>query len=518
MNGILQGSDTNPVANWGDTANAGINLEGATQVTFWARGETGSEKVEFFALGAGRDAVTGTAQNPFPDSSPKVSKTITLSTSWQQYSIALTGRDLSYVLGGFGWAAKAADNGQQNIVFYLDDIAYDKARTAEPRFLVSYETQPGTVDFDLILRNVSYTYDNAVALISLLGAGESSRAKLIADAFVYAQDHDRFFNDGRLRNAYQGGDLALPPGWTPNGKNGTVRMPGWIDRTTNKWTEDPGQVGSDTGNMAWAMLALLAYYDVSKDTKYLTAVINLADWVEANCRDTRGAGGYTAGYYGWEPSVSQPVQQQQTYKSSEHNIDLYAVFQRLYTITGDTKWRDRAQAAKQFVIAMWDGSQGQGKFSTGTGTDGATINTTAHQLPLDVQAWAILSLKDDGIPYRNALTFAEQHMLVLNTDKTAALGFDFNDDLDGVWYEGTAQMTEAFRYVGRQASADTYLALLKAAQLSTGAIPAANKESITTGFKLSDGSDWLYFKRPHVGATAWLLLAEKGVNPFWPGF
>ncbi|MBI5589471.1 MAG: hypothetical protein HY881_03200 [Deltaproteobacteria bacterium] len=520
MNGVLQGTASSPSENWGDTPNAGMDLSGATQITFWAKGDKGGERAEFFALGIGRNSSTGLAEKPYPDSSPKASSgVVTLSNDWQKFTISLVGRDLGYVLGGFGWVAAATENGQHDIVFYLDDITYDKNRSSEPRFLVSYETEPGTNSFDLIMRNVAYTYDNAVALISLLGASENNRAKLIADAFVYAQNNDRYFTDGRLRNAYQGGDISLPPGWYPNGKIGTVRMPGWSDPSTNNWIEDANQVGSDTGNMAWAMLSLLAYYDVTEDNTYLSSVIKMADWVEVNCRDTRGAGGYSAGFYGWEPNPNQPVQKQQKYKSTEHNIDLFAVFQRLFTITGDTKWRDRAQAAKQFVVAMWDDSQAPGKFWTGTGDDGVTINKTQYQLPLDVQAWAVLSLKDEGIPYWSALSYAEQNMLVLNADKTEPLGFDFNNDLDGVWYEGTAQMTEAFRYIGQQANADKFLSILKSSQLSTGAMPATNKDTITTGFQLSDGSDWLYYQRPHVGATSWLLLAEKGVNPYyWPGF
>ena len=37
-----------------------------------------------------------------------------------------------------------------------------------------------------------------------------------------------------------------------------MKLSGWWDDKQNRWVEDPYQVGSDTGNMAWAMLALLA--------------------------------------------------------------------------------------------------------------------------------------------------------------------------------------------------------------------------------------------------------------------
>lgn len=136
--------------------------------------------------------------------------------------------------------------------FYLDDIQYDEARLDEPRLLVSYETLPfpPAPDFDTIMKNVAFICDNAVVHLAYLAHGTADalrRARLLADALVYAQDHDRFYSDGRLRNAYQGGDLVLPPGWTPNGHRGTARLPGWWDSTQQKWVESADQVGTTTG-------------------------------------------------------------------------------------------------------------------------------------------------------------------------------------------------------------------------------------------------------------------------------
>jgi hypothetical protein len=38
---------------------------------------------------------------------------------------------------------------------------------------------------------------------------------------------------------------------------------------------------------------------------------------------------------------------------------------------------------------------------------------------------------------------------------------------------------------------------------------AADRDGLTTGF------GWSYNRRPHVGATAWLVLAAARANPFW---
>jgi hypothetical protein len=497
MNGVLRGAEVAPRENWGDEPNAGIDLSGATKLTFWARGADGGEQVEFFAFGVGRDADTGAPIKPNPDSSRKVSTGyVTLSPEWHEYALDLRGRDLSYVLGGFGWVTNAPRNSNRDITFYLDDIRYYKPRLDEPRFLVSYETGVGT-DFDRVMRNVAFVYDNALAALAFMAAGDMERAKLIVDAFLYAQQNDRFYTDGRLRNAYQGGDLWLPPGWTPNGQANTVRMPGWYDPGEQKWLEDRGAVSTSAGNVAWAMLALLAYYEKVGGSQYLSAAQQIGEWVEANCRDTRGAGGYTGGVEGWEPNQTTV-----SWKSTEHNIDLYVAFERLYGLAGDAKWQGGADHAKRFVLAMWD--EADGKFWTGTRDDGVTVNTDV--IPLDIQAWAVLALRVEGAPYWRALEYAEGHLKVNG-------GFDFNQDRDGIWHEGTAQMAVAYQATGQQEKACQLVDLLESAQarFGSGALPASDGDELTTGF------DWFYFRRAHVGATAWFILAAREANPFWIG-
>lgn len=221
----------------------------------------------------------------------------------------------------------------------------------------------------------------------------------------------------------------------------------------------------------------------------------MGEWVERNCRDARGAGGYTAGFEGWEPSPTKL-----TYKATEHNIDLYAAFQRLYLITGEECWREQASHAKRFILAMWD--KMEGKFWAGTQEDGVTINNEV--VPLDVQAWAVLAFKEgEGKPYWKALEYAQRH-------QRAGKGFDFNADCDGIWYEGTAHMALAYNFTRQGAKWRDLIDFLRSAQ-EEGGLPAADRDGLTTGF------DWFYFRRLHVGATAWLVLAEHGVNPFWFG-
>jgi hypothetical protein len=322
LNGVLPSGQSEPQANWGDVAEAGFPLPGAKRLRFRARGQKGGERVEFFLAGVGWNPDTHVQEAAHPDSSLKqTTHYLTLSSSWKEYTIDLTDTDMSYVLCGFGWVASVGENGRKDIVFYLDDIRYELARTDEPRFLLSYQTTLGTNAFDLITRNVAYTYDNAVASIAFLAAGQTNRALMIADAFVYALGHDRYYADGRLRNAYQAGDLALPPGWFANGAPGTVRLPGWYDAATNGWLESAVHVGITAGNQAWAALALLNAYEATGKAEYLEAARAMAPGWRPAAATSVAREGTPGGYEGWEPLPTKAM-----YKSTEHVLDVYALF------------------------------------------------------------------------------------------------------------------------------------------------------------------------------------------------
>ena len=105
-----------PDSNWGDKI-GGYDLTGATKLTFWARGEKGGEKAEFKVGG-----ITG----KYPDSlRPPVSTgVVILSDNWQQYTIDLTGKDLSHIIGGFVWVTNKNRN-PYGCTIYLDDIRYE---------------------------------------------------------------------------------------------------------------------------------------------------------------------------------------------------------------------------------------------------------------------------------------------------------------------------------------------------------------------------------------------------------
>lgn len=102
-----------PANNWG--SKKGLDLTGHKRLSFWVRGETGKEVLNFQA---------GGIKGEHPDTFMKELKGVKLSTQWKQYVIDLSGRDLSNVSGGFCWTADSKQN-TGSVVFYFGEIAYE---------------------------------------------------------------------------------------------------------------------------------------------------------------------------------------------------------------------------------------------------------------------------------------------------------------------------------------------------------------------------------------------------------
>ena len=110
-----------PANNWG--AAPGLLVPaGATQITFYARGALGGEKVTFSAGGTGVASATA----PCVDTVVGTTADTALTTTWTQYTIPLTGTYAGGVLNGFTWVAAADEipNGAATETFYIDDIEW----------------------------------------------------------------------------------------------------------------------------------------------------------------------------------------------------------------------------------------------------------------------------------------------------------------------------------------------------------------------------------------------------------
>ena len=112
----------NPANNWG-SKKGGFDLTGMTKLTFWARGAKGGEVLQKVMVGG----IKGT----YPDSSITEVGPIELTDTWKQYTINLSGKDLSYISGGFGWVA-TSDLDPEGCTFYMDDITFEVDTAMKP--------------------------------------------------------------------------------------------------------------------------------------------------------------------------------------------------------------------------------------------------------------------------------------------------------------------------------------------------------------------------------------------------
>ncbi len=105
----------NPANNWG-ARDGGFDLTGAETLTFWAKGENGSEVINEFKIGG----ITG----EYADSDSAGIGPVVLTGEWKRYTINLEGLDLSYISGGFCWSLSKMEN-PEGVTFYLDEIRYE---------------------------------------------------------------------------------------------------------------------------------------------------------------------------------------------------------------------------------------------------------------------------------------------------------------------------------------------------------------------------------------------------------
>ena len=320
------------------------------------------------------------------------------------------------------------------------------------------------------------TYDNAVVIDAYLAegtAGGVARAETIGNGLVSLQDHDPA-RDGRLRNGY----APVP-----------------LDGAHDIQAADPA---SSTGTLAWAGQALVQLYAATRIRAYLRGAIRLGDWIQSRC-----SGGRPGGYTGGDTAAGAKI----PWKSTEHNIDVYAFFRLLARETGSPAWSRRAAWARRFVVSMW--VPGQGRFYLGTTADGVTPNDSARVE--DVNSWSYLALHDPA--YAGSVSWDVANLGV------AAAGFRgvsyCTGDRTGVWFEGTAHVADALRLrqqPGDSARAASYLAGLAYAQAHG---PNADGLGIMAASHdtLSDCQGGDLYASLHTGTTAWYILAAGGTDP-----
>ncbi|MDP2940457.1 MAG: hypothetical protein Q8O13_10375 [Candidatus Omnitrophota bacterium] len=390
--------------------------------------------------------------------------------------------DLSVIVenGGGGGGGGSSSSRQRAFQHLYESM--DRYETSGIRLIESFSYPYPDGQF-----GTAWVYDNALAIIALVSRGypeDKARARLLCETLIWAQHHDpNGYNDGRLRDSYWATDID------PNGPNGAAAA------------KDPN---TSTGNMAWTIIAWLYYYNHAGDSDqaFRQQVLDAAKWL-GNFLETAWspAGpypGYHIGYAGWDPYVIDP-----DIKSTEQNADLYIAFKRLSeTPSAESYWLSQALRARTFVLSMRNA--GQSRYYVGTTETGA-INDNPQAL--DANAMPILSLNDF-----TPINWIENNCHLFSDGFE---GFDFNNDRDGIWFEGTGQMAVVYKMAGRSLDSRKYILQMRQAQnipapYGNGkGIISASHDGVSTGFEW-----WLLFKSMSLSATSWFIFAEFGLNPF----
>lgn len=340
-----------------------------------------------------------------------------------------------------------------------------------PALLPSYliRTSAHANDFDITQSNVAYVYDNALAGLFLFNAGYTTEALRIAQALEIAQAHDRFFHDGRLRNAYAAGPMYLP-----------AKLPGFWNNKTNQWDEDPYQVGSDTGPIAWAMLLWAKVgmeAPANKAGNFLNATL-------------KAPLGYYGGLYGYDQS-----QQKLLWESTEQNLDLAVAFKKLNRM-------EDAEHAKAFVEAAYNPQEKL--YKTGLTADGRP----GAMLAADAGIW----------PYLAGLGRPESAERAIDKLRHGE-GIGFSDASHGIWLEGTAFAALALRSI-RGALATSFMDTVQENVSPQGYVYATVSPILRTGLKVGPSlknslppQDFNYYRYPALSTTSWAGMAALNINP-----
>lgn len=404
-----------------------------------------------------------------------------------------------------------------NAYSFLDQMMDAYATGATTRLTQSYADQIG-------LQSSAFTYDNALILCAYLlrrGSGDIARAQVIGNGLLYAQQTDPA-GDGRFRQAYFVDHAD---------SNGVFVNPGFSFFQ-----------GSAVGDVAWAGIALAQLFERTRVKKYLDGAVKAATFIETTTRDNTNVppGGYFFG-------------NGQSNKSTEHNIDVYALFTMLARLTGNTSWLDGAQHARTFVEAMYNSSAGF--FWTGTSDP---THIFFDNIPEDVQTWSYLAFLDAG--FAASLEWVKTNLATTDTSFAFNNGWHFNGnfrvsgetyaslsklgtvlgdqsvDADAVWCEGTSHTVAALLARGLPAKKDIssfhgdvntaslMLESVQVAQASLGSGQTVGGKTLVDGqgivaatSPLNTGFGFNFLPFRHIGASSWYVMAAQVANPLQLG-
>jgi len=342
---------------------------------------------------------------------------------------------------------------------------------------------------DYNLKDVSYTYDQALAIISYALFGEQSKAKKVLSFYLNKAQKAK---SGGYYNAY----------YSNNG--------------------DSAEFIAHAGPNLWLGLAVLQYTYKTKDYAYIKIAEEVANWIISLQDKEFGIPGGEA----------------ITWYSTEHNLDAYAFFNMFYELTSDKKYKDSAETVLAWLSKY---AYNNSSIPINRGKGDSTIAT-------DTYAWSIAALgprllKESSMNPDEIITFAKENSAVTVEyidrfgKQINVSGFDFakpeHTARGGIIScEWTAQMVLSFnimsdyykaqgdanKSMGYHNEALKYLGELNKMIISSSSafgqgewcLPYSSHENADTGhgWRTPQGK-----KTGSVAATAYTIFALSDFNP-----
>jgi hypothetical protein len=356
------------------------------------------------------------------------------------------------------------------------------AQSFTPTGLIrSYQYQVGEVGYGTGIQDLTYVYDQAVALFAAVSQSHSTQAKQLVGGLLKMQT---------TSGGHAGGFVFAAPQLSPTYTNPYYR----------------------TGADAIAVDALLAYikaYPGDTDiVSYKAAATSALDFLQS-LYSTSGAtaGLYLGGFgtYSGTPETFDPSYAV-TFASTEHNIDVWHALTSASQVLGNsvTNYVQRASDLDAAITAKLY-NMSLGRLNQGINTE---LPDTGD--PLDVNTWGAIYMYATGKTVQANAALA--HLTAFENTVGGVTGYaPFYDSpgypgaLANVWFEGSFGAALAQFDVGNYSTYRSLLDQLTNAQEVDGSFRYSKVEDLTYGIGVSKS----------VASTAWYILATAGRRTIW---
>ena len=438
---------------------------------------------------------------------------------------------------------------QRDYLKYVEDyldrqtILIDNSALGKPNDHVvrTYNVGPGN-PFEV----AADTYDNSLAAQFFTAIGKPQKAARILDTWLRMSESAT--SDPDTKGLFWPRVQITNVEWAVS----------WLDGDSHK--------ALDVGNNSMMGLAFCKYYlqfqSAGADIRYYNAAKTIMSTIHNNyqCNDT------TKGYKGRKARAGDPGGGNQSWRSVEHNLDMYALgacVEEAASLAGDGTATAVAvkQRAGAFVDAMWDAPYNRYRVGTGLCEDGPNAFNNNY-IAVDSITWRYLSKAAGSVSSHEQKSQASMATLISDflfedTDWTAILGVPywgvpFSKYGTQPWAENGVQAPEG--YGAQQENVGAMLLALNAYHNEMGSSYGGKIDDVRAGVKkmldfhkahgipahyeetvnceplphranCNTGLNWSYARDPHTAATAYFGLAllyqwsnggeiNAGANPY----